>query len=227
MTIGLPGIDRLPSMERLPAQERGITIGDFLVPIRLSERMNARARHLALILAGALLIFLSAQVYVQREPVPITGQVFGVLLVGGALGFKRGFLATLLYVLLGAIGYPAFAEHKGGIEVIASVANGHVVLGATGGYLIGFILAASFVGWLAEKGWDRNLIGSLGAMVLGDALIYVVGVPWLMLALGLSLSDAIAGGLTPFLGWDALKIVLAATLFPVAWWIVGRRPGDR
>ena len=227
MTIGLPGIDRLPSLDRARAGERGITIGDFLVPIRISERLNTRARHLALILAGALVIFLSAQVYIQRDPVPVTGQVFGVLLVGGALGLRRGFLATLLYVAIGAIGYPAFAEHKGGLEVIASVSGGQFHLGATGGYLIGFIFAGSLVGFLAENGWDRNLIGALGAMVLGDAVIYLIGVPWLAAALNLSLPDAIAGGLTPFIGWDALKIVAAAALFPVAWWVVGRRPGDR
>jgi len=227
MTIGLPGIDRLPSLDRARAGERGVTIGDFLVPIRVSERMNARARHLALILLGALVIFLSAQVYIQRDPVPVTGQVFGVLLVGGALGLRRGFLATLVYVLIGAIGYPAFAEHKGGLDVIASFSGGEVHLGATGGYLIGFILAGSLVGFLAENGWDRNLRGSLGAMVLGDAVIYLVGVPWLAIARNLSLPDAIAGGFTPFIGWDALKILAAAALFPAAWWLVGRRPGDR
>jgi len=227
MTIGLPGIDRLPSLDRARAGERGVTIGDFLVPIRVSERMNARARHLALILLGALVIFLSAQVYIQRDPVPVTGQVFGVLLVGGALGLRRGFLATLVYVLIGAIGYPAFAEHKGGLDVIASFSGGQVHLGATGGYLIGFILAGSLVGFLAENGWDRNLRGSLGAMVLGDAVIYLVGVPWLAIARNLSLPDAIAGGFTPFIGWDALKILAAAALFPAAWWLVGRRPGDR
>jgi biotin transport system substrate-specific component len=227
MTIGLPGIDRLPSLDRARAGERGVTIGDFLVPIRVSERMNARARHLALVLLGALVIFLSAQVYIQRDPVPVTGQVFGVLLVGGALGLRRGFLATLVYVLIGAIGYPAFAEHKGGLDVIASFSGGQVHLGATGGYLIGFILAGSLVGFLAENGWDRNLRGSLGAMVLGDAVIYLVGVPWLAIARNLSLSDAIAGGFTPFIWWDALKILAAAALFPAAWWLVGRRPGDR
>jgi biotin transport system substrate-specific component len=130
-------------------------------------------------------------------------------------------------VAVGAIGYPAFAEHKGGIGVIASVTDGHLALGPTGGYLLGFIFAASLVGRLAELGWDRRLIGSIGAMVIGDAVIYLIGIPWLMAARSLDLPTAIAGGLTPFLLWDAIKILLAAAVFPAAWWVVGRRPEER
>ena len=214
---------------RLPAAERGITIGDFLVPIQVGERLSSRARHVALVVAGALFVFLTAQVSIRLpdNPVPITGQVFGVLLVGGALGFRRGLLATLLYVVVGLIGYPAFAEHTGGVERIATITDGRLVLGATGGYLIGFVLASALVGRLAELGWDRRLGGSLAAMILGDAVIYLIGVPWLMAAAGLSLADGIAKGLTPFLLWDAVKIALAAGLFPAAWWVVGRRPDER
>jgi biotin transport system substrate-specific component len=220
MTIGLPGIDRLPSIDRLPAQERGITIGDFLVPIRVSERLNTRARHLALILLGTLLIALAAQVSipVPGSPVPITGQTFGVLLSAGALGFRRGIAATGLYLALGAIGLPVFAHGSHGTEII---------VGATGGYLVGFVIAAGVVGRLAELGWDRNLIGGLGAMAIGSALIYAVGIPWLMVATTMDLQTAISEGLTPFLLGDAVKLALAAAAFPVAWWVVGRRPGDR
>jgi biotin transport system substrate-specific component len=214
---------------RLPAAERGITIGDFLVPIRVGERLSSRARHVALVVAGALLIFLTAQISVRlpNNPVPITGQVFGVLLVGGALGFRRGLLATLLYVVVGLIGYPTFADHKGGIAVVATITDGRLVLGATGGYLIGFVLASALVGRLAELGWDRHIGGSLAAMIFGVAVIYLVGVSWLMAAAGLSLADGIAKGLTPFLAWDAVKIALAAGLFPAAWWVVGQRPDER
>jgi len=218
-----------PRFNRLPAAERGITIGDFLVPIRVGDRMSSRARHVALVIAGALFVFLTAQISIRLPgtPIPVTGQVFGVLLVGGALGFRRGFLAMLLYVAIGVIGYPAFAEHKGGIQVIAAITDGRLVLGSSGGYLIGFIVAGSLVGWLAELGWDRHFLGSLAAMVIGDAAIYLIGVPWLMAALNLSLADGIAKGLVPFLLWDAVKIALAAGLFPAAWWVVGRRPGER
>jgi biotin transport system substrate-specific component len=220
MTIGLPGIDRLPSMDRLPAQERGITIGDFLVPIRLSERINVRVRHLALILAGTILIALAAQVSipVPGSPVPITGQTFGVLLSAGALGFRRGIAATLLYLVLGIVGLPVFAHGSHGTEII---------LGATGGYLVGFVLAAAVVGRLAELGWDRNLVGAIGAMLIGSALIYAVGVPWLMAVAHFDLATALDKGMIPYLIGDAIKLALAAAAFPVAWWVVGRRPGDR
>lgn len=220
MTIGLPGIDRLPSMDRLPVQERGITIGDFLVPIRLSERINVRARHIALILAGTLLIAIGAQIsfVIPGNVVPITGQTFGVLVAGGALGFRRGIAATLLYLLLGIVGLPFFALSKTGIDVL---------LGATGGYLIGFVLAAAIVGRLAELGWDRNLMGAVGAMVIANAAIYVVAVPWLAYVTNHDLAWGVQYGLWPFLAGDALKMLLAAGAFPIAWWVVGRRPGDR
>ena len=211
----------MPRLDRLPAQERGLTIGDFLVPIRVSERLHTRARHLALILIGTALIALCARisVYVGSNPVPFTGQTFGVLLSAGALGFRRGLAATSLYVLLGVIGLPIFA---GGDHGLAKL------LGATGGYLVGFIVASAVVGRLAELGWDRNLIGSIGAMLIGSVVIYLIGVPWLAYTvLGGDLGNAIQVGLVPYLLWDAVKLTLAAAAFPAAWWVVGRRPGDR
>jgi biotin transport system substrate-specific component len=209
-----------PRLNRLPAGEKGITLADFLVPIRVGESLSSRARHIGLILTGALLIYLTAliSIPVPGSPVPVTGQTFGVLLVGGALGFRRGLAAVALYVLLGAVGLPVFAEGKDGIQVL---------FGATGGYLIGFILAGSLVGRLAELGWDRNLLGALGAMVIGNALIYAVGLPWLAFMTGFSPAETIQKGLLPFLFGDVLKLVLAAILFPAAWWVVGRRPGER
>jgi biotin transport system substrate-specific component len=215
MTIGMPRIDRLP------AQERGLTIGDFLVPIRISERLHTRARHLALILIGTALIALSARVsfLVPGVPVPFTGQTFGVLLAAGALGFRRGLAASVLYVAIGALGLPVFADGRQGMEV---------VLGARGGYIIGFVVASGIVGRLAELGWDRNIFGGIGAMLLGSAAIYAIGVPWLAaVAYGGDLQQGIANGLVPFLLWDAVKLGLAAAAFPAAWWFVGRRPGDR
>jgi biotin transport system substrate-specific component len=211
----------MPRMDRLPADQRGLTIGDFLVPIRVSERLHIRARHLALILLGTALIALCARIYIviPGNPVPFTGQTFGVLLSAGALGFRRGVAATLLYVLLGAIGLPVYAEGKHGIEIL---------YGATGGYLVGFVLASGLVGRLAELGWDRNIVGGIGAMLLGSATIYAVGVPWLaVVAFGGDLGKGISAGLLPFLLWDAIKLTLAAAAFPAAWWFVRRRPGDR
>ena len=206
-------------LTRLPAEDRGITIADFLLPIRLGERMGSRLRNVALIAVGALLIFVTSRIVIPLPgtPIPITGQTFGVLLVGGALGFRRGALSIALYILIGLIGLPFFAEGKGGLAVI---------LGARGGYLVGFLAAGALVGRLAEMGWDRRILGALGAMAIGNVLIYVIGVPWLMVVARLDPATAIAQGLTPFILGDALKLILAAAAFPVAWWVVGRRAGE-
>ncbi len=215
MTIGMPRLDRLP------AQERGLTIGDFLVPIRVSERLHTRARHLALILIGTALIALCARIsfYEPGNPVPYTLQTFGVLLAAGALGFRRGLAATLLYVAIGVIGLPVFADGKHGTAIL---------LGASGGYIVGFVIASGVVGRLAELGWDRNIFGAIGAMLLGSLVIYAVGVPWLAYtAFGGDLAVAFDKGMRTFLLWDGLKLALAAAAFPAAWWFVGRRPGDR
>jgi len=218
----------LPRLDRTTAEQRGITIADFLVPIRVSERISARARHIALIVAGALFIALTANVAVPvpGSPVPLTGQTFSVLLVGGALGMRRGVLATSLYLVIGFF-LPVYAQQASGVSHIASVDGGTLVLGATGGYLLGFVIASGVVGRLAELGWDRNLAGAVGAMAIGNVIIYVFGLPWLMAATGLNVSDTIAAGLTPFLITDLIKLAIAAGVFPLAWWVVGRRPGER
>ncbi len=212
MTIAIPRLDRST------AEDRGLTIGDFLVPITVAEMLNSRVRHAVLIMIGAAFVALCAQIWIPTQPVPFTGQTFGVLLVGGALGFRRGIMALALYVLLGTVGLPIFAEARSGTAVL---------FGASGGYIIGFVLAAAVVGRLAELGWDRHIGGSLGAMLIGTALIYAVGLPWLAVVGQFSLADTIAFGLTPFLIWDAAKLAVAAGIFPAAWWLVGRRPDDR
>ncbi len=217
-----------PSLNRLPTAERGITIADFLVPIRIGERMGSRLRHLALIVTGAMIIALTANVtfWLPNNPVPITGQTLSVLLVGGALGLRRGGLAIALYLVLGFF-LPVYAGHSHGLSTIVGVGSGGLVLGARGGYLIGFLAAAAVVGWLAELGWDRHLPGAIGAMLVGEVVIYAFGVPWLAFALGYSPSEAVQTGLLPFLIGDAIKLAIAAGAFPIAWWAVGRRGEDR
>ncbi len=208
----------LPRMDRSTAAERGITLADFLVPIRVGERLGTRVRHIALVVAGTLFVSLCAQVYIPTLPVPFTGQTFGVLLVGGALGFRRGLVALLLYLAIGAIGIPVYAQGRSGLDVIQ---------GVTGGYLVGFVVAAALAGRLAELGWDRRIGGALAMMAIGTAVIYAIGVPWLKVAAGMSWTDAVAGGMTKFLIWDAAKLAVAAGIFPLSWWLIGRRPDDR
>jgi biotin transport system substrate-specific component len=217
-----------PRLLRVPPYERGITLGDFFVPVRVGERASSRQRNLALVLLGVALIAASAQ-FVIRVPgsdVPVTGQTFGVLVTATALGLRRGIGSVGLYLLLG-LALPIYAGGAHGLVHFVSRDGGHLVLGATGGYLLGFLLAGALVGRLAELGWDRHLGGSLAAMILGNIVIYAVGVAWLAVALDLTAPQAISAGLTPFLAGDALKILFAALVFPLGWWVVGRRPSDR
>jgi biotin transport system substrate-specific component len=210
----------IPSLTRVPITEKGVTIADFLVPVRVGERVSPVLRNVVLIVTGAALVYLTARVSIAipGNPVPYTLQTFGILVVGGALGLRRGGLAALLYVALGVVGLPFFAEGRGGLGVI---------WGATGGYLVGFVLAAGLVGRLAELGWDRRIGGAIGATLLGTIVIYVVGLPWLAISAGLSPAHAIETGLLPFVVVDTVKLLGAAVLFPPAWWVVGRRPSER
>lgn len=217
-----------PRMLRIPPYERGITLGDFILPIRIGERTSVRQHHIALILLGVVVMAVSAQIAIPipGSPVPITGQTFGVLTTATALGFRRGIASVGLYLLLGFF-LPVYAAGASGSAHILALHDGHIVLGATGGYLVGFLVAAALVGRLAELGWDRRYAGALAAMLLGNALVYAVGLPWLAAAAGLSAGQAVREGLYPFLLGDAIKFALAAAVFPLGWWLVGRRPSDR
>jgi biotin transport system substrate-specific component len=215
----------------VPPFERGITLGDFLVPIRVGERAAPRWRDLLMVAIGTLLIVLGARIsfYLPGYPeVPVTLQTFGVLFGGALLGFRRGIASVALYLLLGAIGLPVFAyssqagAYAGGLGTIVSFSGG-VTLGVTGGYLVGFLFAGGIVGRLAELGWDRKIGGAIAAMLLGNAVIYVFGVPWLALATHQSLSWAVQNGLVPFIPGDIIKLVIAAGLLPFGWWLVNKR----
>jgi biotin transport system substrate-specific component len=138
-----------------------------------------------------------------------------VLLVGAGLGLALGTAAVALYLLEGATGLPFYAEGRSGWDVLAFAS-------ATGGYLWGFVAAAALVGWLARRGWDRSVRGALGAMLLGNIVIYLVGVPWLLQALGVPLEEGLQLGLYPFVIGDTLKLLLAAGALPAAWRLAGR-----
>ena len=169
------------------------------------------ARDVALVVGAAALTGIAAQVAIPLWPVPVTLQTLTVLLAGAALGPIRGGLSMGFYLLAGVAGVPWFAEQNSG--------SGFV----TFGYVVGFILAATLVGWLARRGADRTFTGTIGAMGLGNLVIYAVGVPYLAVALGVDLGEAIRLGAIPFLIGDALKILLAAGLLPAAWRLAGSR----
>lgn len=175
---------------------------------RPQAKPNALVYDLLLIVGASLFIALSAQVSINLwfTPVPITGQTFAVLLVGALLGSKRGGAALLTYLAEGAAGMPVFANGLSGWGVIE---------GPTGGYLVGFVAAAFVVGWLAEHGWDRHVVKTALAMVIGNLIIYAFGLIWLSKFVGAD--KVIALGLEPFLAGDAVKIALAAGLLPGGW----------
>ncbi|MGH2706035.1 MAG: biotin transporter BioY [Actinomycetota bacterium] len=178
-------------------------------------RNTGAAVDAALILAGALLVALAAQIRIPLPftPVPITGQTFAVLLVGATLGATRGAASLVLYVLLGAAGLPFYAGGAAGWKVVQ---------GPTGGYLIGFVAAAWLTGYLAERRWDRRLSSALGAMLSGSVLIYLIGLPWLSWSLGTGLTKTLELGLYPFVPGDILKLYLAGAALPGAWKVIGR-----
>lgn len=175
---------------------------------------QTRVMSLLLVLAAAALTALAAQwrIVLPFTPVPITGQTFAVLLTGAALGWRMGAAGQLLYLAVGALGLPVFAEGERGFEVFQ---------GATGGYLIGFVLAAALVGLLAEHRQDRTFATMFTAFIVGSTVIYVIGVIGLMMATGWSLAEAVAGGVVPFLLGDLIKAAAAGVLLPGAWKLVG------
>ncbi|HEY7691817.1 MAG TPA: biotin transporter BioY [Gaiellaceae bacterium] len=174
-----------------------------------------------LVLAGTGLIAAAAQLSVKLPftPVPITGQTFAVILVGASVGSLRGTASALLYLWLGVAGAPIYAHHDSGWDVITS---------ASGGYIVGFVLAAAAAGLLAEHGWDRRFSSSIGAMLTGNVIIYLVGLPWLAVVLGTNLEKTLEYGLYPFVPGDMFKLYLAAAVLPTAWRLVDRvGPGAR
>lgn len=174
-------------------------------------------RDVLLVGGGALLTALCAQVAipVPGTPVPITGQTFAVLLVGTSLGLRRGVASMLLYLLAGLAGLPAFSDAGHGVSAL---------FGATGGYLVAFPLAAALMGWAAERGFDRTVLRALPVFLLGQVVIFGIGVPWLAVVAHLGPSQAIAAGFTPFIVGGLVKGALASALLPAAWKLTGRRP---
>jgi len=172
----------------------------------------SRLRDAALVLGGAALTGLAAQISVPvpGSPVPVTGQTFAALLVGTTLGASRGLSALVLYALAGLAGVPWFAGGTSGVSV-------------SFGYILGMLLASTVVGALARRGADRDVLRMAGTMLLGEVLIYAIGVPYLAYAADMSASAAVAAGLTPFLLGDALKAALAMGVTPTAWKLVDKR----
>lgn len=179
----------------------------------LADAVGTRTaiRNVILVIGGAAFVGLAAQVSILLPftPVPLTGQTFAVLLTAGVLGAGRAVASMVLYIALGMAGVPWFA---GGSTAFQS---GKLIV--TFGYIVGFVVAAAVVGYLAQQGNTRTPLRTASVMALGNLIIYVIGATWLAAAINVSLSTAIEVGVQPFLLGDLLKILLAAGLFPLAW----------
>jgi len=184
-------------------------------PLVLADALPAsRVRDVALVCAGALLTVLGAQISIPipPSPVPVTGQTLAVVIAGASLGTRRGAASQLLYVLLG-LALPVYADGGSGADVI---------WGASGGYLIGFVVAAALIGRLAELGADRRVAVAFVAFCAGQLAVFGIGVPWLKVSTDLSWSTAIHDGFAIFIAGGLIKAALAAGLVPAAWRAVRR-----
>lgn len=188
----------------------------------LADRVFPRRSTLvnvALVVTGAAVVGLLAQAEWRIGPVPITGQTLGVILVGGALGMRRGAAALTTYLVAGLAGAPVFAGGAGGPAY---------VLMPSFGFIIGFIGAAAIAGWAAERAWDRNVVLAMGGFLLATIAPFLVGVPWMATILGMSDPSLIlAAGVTPFIVPGLIKASIAAAAFPLAWRLVNRLDSRR
>ena len=182
-------------------------------------RASRWLRHALLAVTGSLALALSSKIQVPFFPVPMTMQTFVVLALGFAYGWRLGGATVLLYLAEGAVGLPVFAgtpERGTGLVYM---------MGSTGGYLVGYVLAAVVCGWLAERGWDRRVVSTGLAMLVGNVLIYIPGLVWLGILFGWD-KPLLAWGLTPFVWGDLTKVAFAAAVLPLAWRFFGNhKPG--
>ena len=186
----------------------------------LMDTPNGWIKSIACVCVGSILLTLSAKFQVPFYPVPMTLQTLVVLMLGVVLGWRLGAMTVLFYLAQGASGLPVFAgtPEKGlGLLYMA---------GPTGGYLMGFVVAAALTGWLAERGFDRSRLGMAAAMVGGNAVIYAMGLLWLGSFIGYN-TQLIALGMTPFVLGDLVKIALAVATVPLVWRVVSRRTPNR
>jgi biotin transport system substrate-specific component len=178
-------------------------------------------RGIVMVVVGVGILTASAYIRIPMWPVPMTMQTFAVLGLGAAYGWRLGGITVLTYLAIGILEIPVFSDGNSGWEYFG---------GTTGGYLVGFMVAASLVGWLAERGWDRRFLTMAAAMVLGNAVIYVLGLSWLYQVLvgqmgleGWDVAKVVKNGMILFLVGDAAKLFLAALLLPFIWKFVAKR----
>ncbi|WP_299752882.1 biotin transporter BioY [uncultured Boseongicola sp.] len=179
-----------------------------------NEGSALRVKQIVLVLAGIAVIAISAKIRIPMWPVPMSMGTFAVLTIGAAYGPRLGLATVLGYLAIGALGFNVFAGSSAEQYGLA------YMMGGTGGYLVGYALAALALGAFARAGWDRSIGKLAAALFAGNAIIYIPGLLWLGVLYGWD-KPILAWGLTPFLAGDALKLVLAVMLIPAVWKLVG------
>ena len=173
------------------------------------------ASNLATVVLGTLLITICAKINVPVWPVPVTLQGFAVAALAAAFGMRIGVATVALYLLEGAMGLPVFAT-GGGLAYL---------VGPTGGFLLGFLVMAAIIGYAADKGASGKPLALFGAMLVGNAALFVLGFAWLLLLSGQAqwldqtnvVASAFAKAVQPFVVWDILKMALAALTVSGIW----------
>ena len=173
-----------------------------------------RVKQIILIIAGIAALAVAAKIKIPMFPVPMTMGTFAVLSIGAAYGMRLGLATIIGYMLIGVFGFDVFAGSS------AETFGMTYMMGGTGGYLVGYVLAILALGYAARQGWDRSIGKMALAMVLGNVLIYVPGLIWLAMLYGTD-APIFTMGLTPFLLGDLVKLALAALLLPAVWGLVG------
>ena len=196
----------------MTTQTPSLTLAEAIFP---QTGLALRVKQLVLVAAGIAALVLAAKIKIPMFPVPMTMGTFAVLSIGAAYGTRLGLATILGYMLIGALGFDVFAGSS------AEVSGLSYMMGSTGGYLVGYVLAVVALGALARTGWDRARGKMALALVLGNALIYVPGLIWLTVLYGLE-APILSWGLTPFLLGDVVKLALVALLLPALWSLVGR-----
>ncbi|MCB5197917.1 biotin transporter BioY [Loktanella sp. TSTF-M6] len=183
-----------------------------------TEGTALRVKQVALVIAGIAFLAIAAKIKVPMWPVPITMGTFAVLTLGAAYGPRLGLVTIMGYMILGALGLDVFAGTG------ADASGLTYMLGGTGGYLVGYVLATVMLGFAARAGYDRSVKGMVAALIAGNVAIYVPGLLWLGVLYGWD-QPIVAWGLTPFLVGDLVKLVLAALLVPSLWKLVANARG--
>ncbi len=178
------------------------------------QGMARLVKQAALVVLGIVLLTVMAKIKVPMWPVSISMGTFAVLAVGAAYGPRLGLATIMGWMILGALGMDVFQSSSADLNGVT------YMMGSTGGYLLGYVLAVLALGLAARRGWDRSVLWMALAMLIGNAIIYVPGILWLGQLYGWD-QPILAWGLTPFLIGDALKLVLAALIVPGLWKLIG------